>query len=234
MAALLAVVLGMGGQTFAKYITTNTVPTQQATVAKWGFVITNTVTDDTPGTPLFNEGDGTSIKSEEFSNDSVLRNVVAPGTNGEMSVEINGVAEVKAKIETTFAVSKQASLKIDALDKTYYPIRWGFYVDGVCKAGFNIGTDALAGSYWTNDATAISTYVSGMLATEYSNIAPGTQFTNKTFTVKWNWPYSYDETADLYDTALGLHADGKTYDAAYSNPSLDIEVNMGVTITQLD
>ena len=39
MAALLAVVLGMGGQTFAKYITTTAAPTQSAVVAKWGVVI---------------------------------------------------------------------------------------------------------------------------------------------------------------------------------------------------
>ena len=41
MAALLAVVLGMGGQTFAKYVTTNRAEAEQATVAKWGVVIRN-------------------------------------------------------------------------------------------------------------------------------------------------------------------------------------------------
>ena len=39
MAALLAVVLGMGGQTFAKYVTTTDVESEYAVVAKWGFVL---------------------------------------------------------------------------------------------------------------------------------------------------------------------------------------------------
>ena len=38
MAALLAVVLGMGGQTFAKYTETHVAKTGQATVAEFGFV----------------------------------------------------------------------------------------------------------------------------------------------------------------------------------------------------
>ena len=40
MVLLLAVVLGMGGTTFAKYITSKDVPVESATVAKWGYVIT--------------------------------------------------------------------------------------------------------------------------------------------------------------------------------------------------
>ena len=39
MAALLAVVLGMGGQTFAKYTTTTKTESNTAVVAKWGVVI---------------------------------------------------------------------------------------------------------------------------------------------------------------------------------------------------
>ena len=54
MAALLAVVLGMGGQTFAKYITTATVPAQNATVAKWGVITTVSGTNTTDKTAISN------------------------------------------------------------------------------------------------------------------------------------------------------------------------------------
>ena len=50
MAALLAVVLGMGGQTFAKYITTTQTETHTAVVAKWGFVL-----QQKSSTPLFKD-----------------------------------------------------------------------------------------------------------------------------------------------------------------------------------
>ena len=45
MVALIALVVGMGGYTFAKYFTSTGTHSNQATVAKWGFVLSANATN---------------------------------------------------------------------------------------------------------------------------------------------------------------------------------------------
>ena len=116
MAALLAVVLGMGGQTFAKYIETNEVKDQTAVVAKWGVVIQNSIEgiDGATGKTVFSkENDAGTVESSS-------QNVVAPGTEGGVTIKITGVPQVAAKISFALTID-DVSLTGPS---TYYPIVW--------------------------------------------------------------------------------------------------------------
>ena len=44
-ALMASLVVGMGAMTYSKYITSTSIPTQQATAANWGFVITADATN---------------------------------------------------------------------------------------------------------------------------------------------------------------------------------------------
>ena len=120
MAALLAVVLGMGGQTFAKYITTNTTVAQTATVAKWGLVLNQ----KTEGEKIFNTTYGDTVASA-----SATDNVVAPGTSGETTYLIDGTAEVDAKITFSFEGYDPVELAYGSVN--YKPVKWFYTVDKV-------------------------------------------------------------------------------------------------------
>lgn len=110
MAALLAVVLGMGGQTFAKYIETYTAPAQTATVAKWGFVIQASSSSPAAFSKSYNE----VISS--------TKEVVAPGASGSVTFEVNGTAEVDAAID--FYFSAYTPVYTQKAGVYYYPIIW--------------------------------------------------------------------------------------------------------------
>ena len=111
MAALLAVVLGMGGSTFAKYITTHNVPAQTATVAKWGVVINSQASGtDTMFSNKYDGDDGDVISGVKS---------VAPGTSGSIVFNVNGTPEVK----TSVAFSVVGEIKEVKLGD-YTPIVW--------------------------------------------------------------------------------------------------------------
>lgn len=109
MAALLAVVLGMGGQTFAKYIETHEGATQ-ATVAKFGIVAN---VQDMSG--LFNATYPTTGTANVSGSDLL----VAPGTSGSFGLNITGEAEVRT------ALTIEATGNTVLCD-TYEPIKWSF------------------------------------------------------------------------------------------------------------
>ena len=103
MLFLLIAIFALGGYTFAKYITSQSTGTQQATVAKWGFVV-NVIAND-----LFSEqykGEGVHATRDEAgvnvqvetAGTAAKNNLVAPGTKGEMTFSVTGKAEVLAKI----------------------------------------------------------------------------------------------------------------------------------------
>ena len=115
MAALLAVVLGMGGQTFAKYIETHTIKADNAVVAKFGFNL-----------QIQTEGD--TLFSKEYNGGAIAstNKVVAPGASGEIKYVLNGVSEVDAVVTVSFEGYTPVYLKKG--DTAYNPIEWK--VDG--------------------------------------------------------------------------------------------------------
>lgn len=120
MFGLLALVLGMGGQTYAKYYTSNTHEGQSATVAKWGLV--SNLKDSTLG----------SAFSKTYNNESVEtlgdHLVVAPGTSGSIEYTISGTAEVDASILFEVTNYEAITLKKDGA-VVYTPIKWTVAVD---------------------------------------------------------------------------------------------------------
>lgn len=170
MAALLAVVLGMGGQTFAKYIETNETGSKTAVVAKWGVVIQNSI--ESASKPIF---------EKENANGTVIgktQEVVAPGTEGSVTVTISGTPEVASRISFNVTID-DVSLKDKAGTKdTYYPIVWSVS-EGAVKETFT----------GANAQTNLTNY---LVAKEY---APNLSL-DRTVTIGWSWAFEGDNAMD--------------------------------------
>lgn len=208
MAALLAVVLGMGGKTYAKYFTSNTTDGDSATVAKWGLV--SNLKDDTLGSAFKKTYNNGSVESQEISS-SVERLVVAPGTAGSISFTTSGTAEVDALINFSVNSYTPISLSTVAADSTktvvYTPIEWTVELDG--------GT-----------ASPITDFAAYTQSFEYD------ANTSAAHTIKLNWSWDFDDngngTNDTYDTILGQISNGTAvsgYDAV-TTMSYTVSVSM--------
>lgn len=177
---MVALVCGMGAMTYSKYISTTDAGTQQATAAKWGFVITANTdklfgTDYTKATgeyaTVVSTGSGVAVKASSDAN------VVAPGTSGSMTITVNGSAEVRAKL--TISMTNTSDIYYDA----YYPIVW------------TMGDDT-----YTNLAALTAAL------NEETEIAAGTSVT-KDITISWAWAFENDNESD---TMIGLLSGGAT------------------------
>lgn len=118
-------ILAMATLTFARYTTSNNV-NKQATVAKWGYVVTVN-SDNLFGTHYGNpEGNYVTVKENGTSIvSSGSSNVIAPGSKGSMTIQISGQAEVLSSL--TFSLSSDSADVV--LTKTegsseYRPIKW--------------------------------------------------------------------------------------------------------------
>ena len=210
MAALLAVVLGMGGQTFAKYIETNEVKDQTAVVAKWGVVIQNSIEgiDGATGKTVFSkENDAGTVESSS-------QNVVAPGTEGGVTIKITGVPQVAAKISFALTID-DVSLTGPS---TYYPIVWTI-TEGAESKNFN-------GSTVADGKTVQSEMTDYLVAKEYE---PNVSL-ERTVTISWAWSFDGD---DDMDTLCGnAAANGNTTKDVDDNDwTLDNTIGLTVTTT---
>ena len=119
MFGLLALVLGMGGQTYAKYYSSAATDAATATVAKWGLVV-NANADNLFGT-TYSDPDTNKLAAVSTGTNIVVNaasSTVAPGTKGSLSVSVSGVSEVKAKLTISVVVAKEVHLD------DYYPMKW--------------------------------------------------------------------------------------------------------------
>ena len=226
MAALLAVVLGMGGQTFAKYITTMPAATQQATVAKWGFVITSNI-DNMFGKTYGNVVTDKYVEVNTNDEGTVVKaasNTLAPGTKGEMTFDFTGSAEVLAKAEITATgtnivlVDKVAN----PLDGTgyYYPIQWTLKDNGT-------PVDFTSASTSVDPLVDICEYFNSLSS---AKIEVGTTY-NHHFVLSWQWPF---EGNDVKDTALGMYANDGTLDnTKYASAAVNFSFTLNATIEQI-
>ena len=184
IALMAALVVGMGAMTYSKYITTSSTETT-ATAAKWGFVIAANA-DDLFGANYTKNGDyaikvngnedGVAVKASGLT--------LAPGTSGSMTFNVNGTAEVLAKL--TFEVSAASLIGIDYTSaEDYYPIKW------TLKKGDQVVVD-------NKDFDTLKSKVSE----QSSNIAIG-QSLEDTYTLSWVWALDGN---DAKDTLIGQHA----------------------------
>ena len=201
-------ILAMATLTFARYTTSDNV-SKQATVAKWGYVVTVN-SDNLFGTKYGNQqdnyvtvkADGTSIVSSGSSN------VIAPGSKGSMTIQITGQAEVLSSL--TFSLSDDSAdvvlTKTGDESNKYRPIKWTL----------NDGSNDLV-----KDATLeqLKTALEGQSG---ASIAANTTV-NKSYTLSWAWEL---EGNNEYDTYLGKIANGDTITGYTANTTL----KLGLTV----
>lgn len=188
LALLLGIVGYTGGNTFAKYVSTVDAPSQSATVAKWGLTA-NIVATEMFGTK-YNEVDASDLAKVTTTDSGLVvkaatsaGNIVAPGTNGSMTVTLSGQAEVDAAV--TFA-STMDDISID----TYHPIVWT-----VTRA-----SNGAAATVVVDEKTGadVETYFDTLT---FNYQAADTL--NEVFVISWAWAFSTSAANDLLDTRLG-------------------------------
>lgn len=231
MAALLAVVLGMGGQTFAKYISTKETDAT-ATVAKWGFVAN--AQNDLFSTLYDGTGSITTVESNAVIVSEDTDNIVAPGAKGQLTFSVIGTAEVDAiiSIDPGTEVWTEVTLWEDdanvLLDTPYLPMNWELSysedLDGVINTGTVEGMENIYD--FLNDAAHKNLRVEAGVSVEYS------------YTLSWNWEFHVDDATDLLDSYLGYMNAGKkdalpeNYNADDNKSVLSSTLSLTVSATQ--
>ena len=228
MVLLLAVVLGMGGTTFAKYITTKDFATETATVAKWGYVITanaNELFDKT-----YANGVGTDVNDNAPNNASVdvwgSTEKVAPGTSGSFEFSITGTAEVDAAVSITVNDSETVVLNgyTDASntyeDLDYEPIKWSVTKNTTPVVGVqDVSLEELV------------TYLEGQDFIYGTNAAVA-----DTYEISWAWAFddtSSNPSANLYDTVLGDAAAGTSTHYSAIDATLTVGLDLTISVEQI-
>ena len=236
MAALLTLIGVSGSQTYAKYIEEAKVTTQKATVARWGFVQSVTVdyffgkqygsvvSDElTKVVASYNTDQSSTLSANARTSSG---NIVQPGGSGSLTYTITGYAEVAA--EFTFSANATELVELmEGSTRIYEPLKWKFSINSDSlgepeyKCDWSSWNDFY--NYLTDDAVVVE-YSAGSLA-------------NATVIIEWKWDFSNGN--DVYDTILGQLAAGAdtlnpgTSLAAYSNSSTTVDVQFGMTATQI-
>lgn len=192
MLLMVALVVGMGAMTYSRYVSSFNSGVQQATAAKWGFVVKADASklfgDDYKGSGLAAVTDEASDLVVSATDDA---NIVAPGTTGYITIDITGSAEVLAQLTVT--VNNATLKEIDY--KGYNPVTWTLY-----------NNDApVAGAQNVTLATALSK-LSG------AEIPAGTT-ANYKYKLEWKWALgaSDDNDTNIKDTVIGIKAANATY-----------------------
>ena len=241
---LLVAVIGFGGYTLSKYVTEKK-KTGNASVAKWGF----TVTSDTNN--LFGANyefkTGATNSTVTATNDAAkltvkasdTENRVAPGTTGSMTFEINGTAEVKAKVAINMTVNKEVVLKYTVGDATavqeYKPVKWTLKKRN-STGTYEVVQNADGKSFENVTLAEIATELNGYGATVNAN---GTYAHAGSYTIEWVWDFDANGagTNDALDTLLGWKASNKVVPEGYgyaivdegTNTTIDFALNISVT-----
>lgn len=223
---LLVAVIGFGGYTMSKYISSKS-DKGTANVAKWGFTVhadatkvfgsnyekaggvSSTVTDKTDATKL-------TVKASVADS-----KVVAPGTTGSMTFGFGGTSEVLAKFTFNLKVTDiSLAYTKDAAAGTYSPIKWTLN-DGT--------TNVVDGGTIEQVKTALNKEVV---------LDPGAKLESKNYTLTWVWDFESSAENNKLDTYLGKLANGDTvgeyegYTKTAANTTLSLELNISVVQLQ--
>lgn len=188
-------VLGLGGNTLAKYVTSKTTESQVATVAKWGHVITVNA-ENLFGTDYTLPTDATLATKSTSKGLSVdaANSAIAPGTTGSMTIQINGQAEVASQISFNLVDGYSDISYTEGGTVDYHPIVWS------AKDG---ATNIL-------EAGTLAQLETNLEAYKINNDAGST--VDKTITITWAWALvNSDPNANTYDTYLGNDVAGSGY-----------------------
>ena len=220
IALMIALVSGMGAMTYARYITSSQVPAEQATAAKWGFVVTAdtsnlfssdyTLVSGQYATPTTLDN-GIAVSASATANEA---NLVAPGTSGSMTVTVSGVAEVRARLtlKSLRAGGQKDYLDIsipagtdpsdDSARKKYNPVKWTLSK----KVGDEVAQDVVVEK---DLATLLTAFES-----ESTDIPAGSSI-SVVYTISWKWDFNAeDDVLSLQDTLIGYKSAGIPYAGA--------------------
>ena len=206
MILMVTLVIGMGTMTYSRYVTSKGMDTpEQATVAKWGYVLSINQED------MFGAEYEGGVVNEAFietADDKIdvtsksSAQLVAPGTEGSMTITLSGSAEVLAKLTVDVTDDSHDVKLVYDTDKTYSPIKWTL----TKKVG-----DASATTLGTANTTFAN--IVDYLEDEGAIVEAGTDVPETVYTISWAWDLGNedinDETNKL-DTALGMLAEGKS------------------------
>ena len=217
IALMIALVSGMGAMTYARYITSSQVPAEQATAAKWGFVVTadtsNLFSSDytlngTYATPVTTN---TGVAVNAYADTKL----VAPGTSGSMTVTVSGVAEVRARLtlkslrkdnqKDYLDISIPAGTDpIDGARKKYNPVKW--------TLSKKVGDDAA--QYVTDAINVDLETLLTAFESESTDIPAGSSI-SVVYTISWKWDFNAENDAlSLQDTLIGYKSAGLPYAGA--------------------
>ena len=193
MLLMIALVLGMGAMTYSKYVSSQNVPTKQATAAKWGYVVT--VNADNLFGSAYESGVTTTVNAA--TNDVLATGhasgalAVAPGTSGYMTITVTGSSEVRAALTIdVVGTPEEIYLKKNG-SEDYYPVVWTLTNESTTPA--------------TELASGKLSEVIAALESASSTLNPGgTASVN--YKLSWEWADHVDAATDTKDTAIGLYA----------------------------
>lgn len=230
MVAGLALLLGFvgytGGTTYAKYVTSATPVSKEATVAKWGYTVSLDAAnlfgpeyvDDNDTTKDVSVITGTTGAGSTVTIQGST-NLVAPGATGSFELHINGSSEVLSQLTVTASGD-------DVFLNDYHPIVWT-----VEKIGDSVDAPNWAGA---DGIITTAELVSGLNGLTSVNV-PGATL-NYDYKLTWSWAFS--QSHDSEDTTLGQLANnptlpGETTPYPADKYSTDFSINVSVNLEQL-
>lgn len=236
MAALLTLIGVSGSQTYAKYVESTTVPSQTATVAKWG-VVQQVNANNLFGKNYGAADGGLATTVDTLNKDGTIsaegvavtakslgaNKIVQPGGSGSLTFGITGQTEVKTQIDFDFTFNSDIFLD------TYNPMKWTLVVSGTGTAHDNTTYGDLE--------TVLDTL--GNVSHVYG---PNEDAFNIQVSLSWVWEYYVDDATDILDTKLAVlsnKADSTLYkyaelDAEYTDDGVkkySTDVSFGITMT---
>lgn len=223
---LLVAVIGFGGYTLSKYLTSKE-EQGTANVAKWGFTVSANAENlfgknykyGTDNSVVTTDDTGLTVKA--------ANNAVAPGTTGSMTFSIKGSAEVKAKINLELTVTSDVALKYtkDGTTGEYYPVKWTLKKNNqVVEGAENVTLEA----------------IKAMLDAETTYEA-GANEINDEYELSWAWDFDANGagTNDALDTLLGMYSENTTnatngdYTVVVDGTSTTISFALTISVTQI-
>ncbi len=223
MVLLLIAIMCFCGVTFARYITKSSVPTQQATVAKWGFVVSANAEN------LFGKGynKGEIVAKPDEAGAVVdvkaATSTVAPGTKGEMTFGVTGSAEVLAQLKMTVKADTLKDISLTQGGDVYTPIKWKL----------EKGTDGT--TYGTEVAKGTLSEIVNKVNEINSTIKIGESVSDY-YKLSWEWVFDTDadsEDDDVKDTILGYAAKATSAEQTFGNYKVSAKATNG-TVTVID
>lgn len=251
---MLVLILAIGataGISLAKYISSVTVETKTATVAKWGYTITADANN------LFGESYGevgtTKLAKVSGTNTVVVKGsstsgaIVAPGTTGYMTLKLQGTSEVNALLTIDVTDFETIALaNSDGKGNAYKPIDWTVNQTAVTSGSAKsdlaaaiagaIQSKVQAGSISAPAGKKVTATASGSKVTV--ELPANTRFGTNGLELKisWTWAFSKGSENDRLDTILGQIADNKGATGnvlgIYAGTVYEVSVGLEATFVQ--